>query len=165
MSLLCLQVTDQITITEPQVEDEEAVLQHLADPEIAAKTTGIPFPFGQEDFDRLIECIIEESIPFLHPVHLAIRDADQFLIGFINFSGLVVDHKAELGYWLAKPLWGRGIMTNAVRAACEFAVARWGLRRISANVFDPRGFEPLTFGSVDQNSSERSDEYALPKLL
>jgi len=39
---------------------------------------------------------------------------------------------AELGYWLAEPFWGRGIMTRAVEAVCRHAFDTHGLKRIYA---------------------------------
>ena len=41
----------------------------------------------------------------------------------------------EIGYWLAKPFWGRGIMTAVVRTLCDYAFAEFGLVKISAHVF------------------------------
>jgi [ribosomal protein S5]-alanine N-acetyltransferase len=45
------------------------------------------------------------------------------------------DRRPDVGYWLAKPYWGRGIMTAVVRKACEFAFAEFGLVMIVAHVF------------------------------
>ena len=42
---------------------------------------------------------------------------------------------AELGYWLAEPFWGRGIMTKAVRALTEHAFREFPLNRIYAEPF------------------------------
>lgn len=39
------------------------------------------------------------------------------------------------GYWLGEPWWGRGIGSAAVRAAAEYALARFGLMRLEAPVF------------------------------
>jgi len=41
----------------------------------------------------------------------------------------------ELGYWLGEPFWGRGVMTDAVRAFSEFALPEFGLQRLEAWVF------------------------------
>ena len=71
-----------------------------------------------------------------HPVNFAIRDETNALIGGCGFSELVSEHSAAIGYWLAKPYWGRGIMTDVVRPAVEFAFAQWKLVRIFASVFD-----------------------------
>ena len=57
---------------------------------------------------------------------------------------------AELGYWLAEPLWGRGIMTAAVRAFVPACFETYELDRIfatassnnaaSARVLEKAGF-------------------------
>ncbi len=57
---------------------------------------------------------------------------------------------AELGYWLAEPLWGRGIITTAVRAFVPACFAEFELDRIfatttsnnpaSARVLEKAGF-------------------------
>ena len=39
---------------------------------------------------------------------------------------------AELGYWLGRTFWGRGIMPVAVRAATEYAFSSFGLTRVYA---------------------------------
>ncbi|HTK29707.1 MAG TPA: GNAT family protein [Vicinamibacterales bacterium] len=43
---------------------------------------------------------------------------------------------AEIGYWLAEPLWGRGITTEALAATTAFAIAQHGLTRLYARVAD-----------------------------
>jgi [ribosomal protein S5]-alanine N-acetyltransferase len=44
-------------------------------------------------------------------------------------------HSAELGYWIGREFWNRGIMTEAVIAVCERAFAGFDLHRIGAFVF------------------------------
>jgi [ribosomal protein S5]-alanine N-acetyltransferase len=39
---------------------------------------------------------------------------------------------AELGYWLAEPFWGKGMMTEAVSRFTDFAFERYSLTRIFA---------------------------------
>jgi ribosomal-protein-alanine N-acetyltransferase len=41
-------------------------------------------------------------------------------------------HKADFGYVLARPLWGRGYMTEALRAVVDFAFARPEVYRVWA---------------------------------
>ena len=42
---------------------------------------------------------------------------------------------AELGYWLAEPFWGRGIMTAAVRAIVQHGFEHLPLVRVEAYVY------------------------------
>ena len=42
---------------------------------------------------------------------------------------------AELGYWLAEPFWGKGLMTEAVRLLTDFAFTHFGLVRIYAEPY------------------------------
>ena len=42
---------------------------------------------------------------------------------------------AELGYWLAEPYWGRGVMRAAIREICAQAFDRFDLVRIEARPF------------------------------
>lgn len=50
--------------------------------------------------------------------------------------GSDVYHKtAELGYWLAEPYWGKGIMSGAIRQACTEAFEKYGIVRIYAEPF------------------------------
>jgi RimJ/RimL family protein N-acetyltransferase len=39
---------------------------------------------------------------------------------------------AEIGYWIGETFWGRGIMTEAVRAVSDWALREFGLTRIYA---------------------------------
>lgn len=50
-------------------------------------------------------------------------------------QGDIERHSAELGYWLGRAFWGRGIMSAAVRALTERALLAPQLYRIYADVF------------------------------
>jgi RimJ/RimL family protein N-acetyltransferase len=71
------------------------------------------------------------------PVVFAIRNANHALIGGCGFDGLQVgtSHQAEVAYWLAKPFWGRGIMTAVVGRLCRHAFEEFGLVKITAHIF------------------------------
>jgi [ribosomal protein S5]-alanine N-acetyltransferase len=44
-------------------------------------------------------------------------------------------YSAEIGYWLGREHWGRGLMTAAVHGFTDYAFANFELCRIYANVF------------------------------
>jgi RimJ/RimL family protein N-acetyltransferase len=70
-------------------------------------------------------------------VNWAIRNEADSLIGGIGFNDLALgkSHRAEIGYWLAKPYWGRGITTAVVQRVCQHAFEGFGLAKITAQVF------------------------------
>jgi ribosomal-protein-alanine N-acetyltransferase len=65
----------------------------------------------------------------------AIRKDGGALMGGVGVAGVSRNEKAEIGYWLARSHWGRGIMTDAVRRLCEFAFEEYNLQRIHAQAF------------------------------
>ncbi len=65
-------------------------------------------------------------------VRFAIRDRKQReLLGVVGLDSCVHLHRAcELGYWLRREATGQGLMTEAARAAVDFALGRMGVHRI-----------------------------------
>ena len=60
------------------------------------------------------------------------------VVGTIGFVWIDDEHNcAEIGYSLAQEYWGRGLMTEALRAMLEFAFVRLHLNRVEA-LFDVR---------------------------
>lgn len=43
-------------------------------------------------------------------------------------------HAASIGYWLARPFWGKGLMTRVVGLYVPWLIAEYGVRRVSAQV-------------------------------
>ena len=67
--------------------------------------------------------------------HFAVCDA----AGPIGGMGLTtrqgdLRHSAEIGYWLGRPFWGRGIATAAVKVLTAYGFETLGLIRIDARV-------------------------------
>lgn len=65
-------------------------------------------------------------------VRFAIRDKKSSeLYGVVGLDSCVHLHRScELGYWLRREATGRGLMTEAARAAVEFAFSRMGVHRV-----------------------------------
>jgi len=65
-------------------------------------------------------------------VRFAIRDkASHGLLGVVGLDSCVHLHRScELGYWLRREATGRGLMTEAAKAAVQFAFSAMGVHRI-----------------------------------
>lgn len=128
-------VNDQIHLTELRATDKAACVQHLSNREIYDRTLRIPYPYTEAEFDKWFEIVTQATQHHGEPIHFAVRNTEGALIGGCGFDGLTKGHRAEIGYWLARPYWDRGIMTAVVGKACEHAFANWKLVRITAHVF------------------------------
>jgi RimJ/RimL family protein N-acetyltransferase len=130
-------VNDQLHLSEFRASDKPALLEHLNDRDIHARTLRIPFPYTEASADEWLALAAKVTQQQGRPIHFAIRGADEALIGGCGFDGLDVgkSHRGEVGYWLARPYWGRGIMTGVVRRICRHAFDEFGLAKITAHVF------------------------------
>jgi ribosomal-protein-alanine N-acetyltransferase len=128
-------INGDVFLSAYEVADRGALVQHLGDEEIYRNTLRIPHPYTSADADTWLGIAAAATKEHGEPIHLAIRDGAGRLIGGCGFDGLVRGHRAEIGYWLARPFWNRGIMTLVVPRACEDAFNRFALVRIAAHVF------------------------------
>jgi RimJ/RimL family protein N-acetyltransferase len=131
-----LVVNDQIGLTELRPSDKAALVEYLNDRDIYDRTLRIPHPYTPahaEEWLARIGRITEEQG---QPVTWAIRDRQDHLVGAVGFAEFQLgqSYRAEVGYWLARPYWGQGIMTPVVRTASGRAFGEWGLVKIVAHV-------------------------------
>ncbi len=132
-----ISVSDRIHLSEFQPADEAACVRHLKEKAIYDRTLRIPYPYTAADFRAWLAIVEKATQQQGRAVHWAIRDENDSLIGGSGFDSLQIgkSHRAEIGYWLAKPYWGGGIMTSVVRRLCDLAFAEFGLVKITAHVF------------------------------
>lgn len=130
-------VNDAIRLSEFRASDRDALVRHLDDRDIYDRTLRIPYPYTEAHADEWLALVAGIARQQGRPVHWAIRQADGELIGGCGLDGFQLgkDHRAEIGYWLARPYWGRGIMTAVVQRLCRFAFEELGLVKITAHVF------------------------------
>jgi RimJ/RimL family protein N-acetyltransferase len=130
-------VNDQAHLSELRASDRDALIEHLNDRDIYDRTLRIPFPYTEAAADEWLALVARVTEQQGYPVHFAIRRADDALIGGCGFDGFQVgqSHRAEVGYWLGRPFWGRGIMTGVVQRLCRHAFEHFGLVKITAHVF------------------------------
>jgi [ribosomal protein S5]-alanine N-acetyltransferase len=130
-------VNEQIRLTEFRPLDGPALIEHLNDRDIYDCTLRIPFPYTAASAEEWLALAAKMTEQQGRPVCWAIRDGGDNLIGGVGFDGLHAgkSHRGEMGYWLAKPYWGRGIMTTVVHRACQHAFEELGLVKITAHVF------------------------------
>jgi len=116
----------------PRAEDAESIALHANDIEIAANLRDrFPHPYSLTDAQAFIRFAQQaEEIIF-------VIEVEGEAAGSIGLTpGADVEHSsAELGYWLARKHWGKGLMTRAVEAITEWGFSRLELTRIFARPY------------------------------
>jgi RimJ/RimL family protein N-acetyltransferase len=92
-----------------------------------------PHPYSLQDARAWIE-LTAAGLP---GVHLAI-DVDGEAAGGISLEPQADVERiaAEVGFWLGRTHWGRGVMTQVVRALSDWALNHGGWLRLYASVFE-----------------------------
>ncbi len=138
-------VADGISLSRITWRDKPAYVKHLNQThEFHSNMLSIPFPYSEDDADQWISTVLRESFAQDGRRSWAIRDGAD-LIGGVGLFDITEGVRAEIGYWLAKPYWGQGIMTRVVRRLCSFAFDQYQLIRIQARAFaiNPRSASVL----------------------
>jgi RimJ/RimL family protein N-acetyltransferase len=128
-------------------EDAPALAGAIADQAIVRNLAVVPWPYGLRDAEAFLASPRDPVLPSLL-VFERTRAAPQ-LVGACGL-GRRASGAVEMGYWIARPFWGRGFATEA--GAALIAIARaLGLPRLeashfidnpaSARVLDKLGFE------------------------
>ncbi len=131
-----IKVNENISLSPTTYNDCQAMVEYLSEKAIYDTTLNIPHPYSKADavyivnhFDMLTQKQGKCS-------NWAIRNIDKKLIGVIGFHGGINTHKSEIGYWLAKPFWGKSIMTDVLRTVCNISFQHTILKRITATIFE-----------------------------
>lgn len=115
-------------------EDWQALLAGIADEGVVKNLATAPWPFREQDAR---DFAARPADPF-HPRFLITRAADAEVVGCIGFGPMndaANDPGApELGYWIARPHWGRGYATEAGAAVLAMAGVL-GHRELTASHF------------------------------
>ena len=128
-------ISDAFYLSRIRRGDKAALVEHLADPEIARNTLAIPFPYTEADADWWIEKCAKQAC---EPEKVfAIRETSGVLIGVIGIDLPSDSHRAEFGYWLAKSYRGRGLMTQVIRVFSDYAFRELAVHRLYATPFVP----------------------------
>ena len=130
-------------------EDAPALTSEIADEAIVRNLASAPWPFRMRDAEAFLAKPRDPVLPSMLIFERTERAPR--LVGSCGL-GRRPSGAVELGYWIARPYWGRGFATEACRALIEIARAL-GLPALegshfvdnpaSARVLEKLGFEPL----------------------
>ena len=111
--------------------DLESLVRYADNPNIAKfMTNGFPHPYTVDDGREFLSMASSNSGIF------AIDVAGEAVgsIGIFPQSD-IHEKSAEMGYWLAEPYWGKGMMTRVIREVVQYGFRTFDITRIFARPF------------------------------
>jgi RimJ/RimL family protein N-acetyltransferase len=131
-----IEIASKTCLTEFRHSDIESLVLFLNDRDIYDRTSRIPYPYTISDAEQWLNIVAKANKRNGQSVNWAIRQEER-VIGAIGLHEFIIgqSHSADIGYWLGKPFWGKGIMTAVVKAVCSHAFENFGIVRIHAHVF------------------------------
>lgn len=124
--------TRRLTLRAPEMSDAPRLAALMNDYDIAKMTSRVPHPYRQADAEAFVaRC--EGSDPRTDRNFL-IDLEDEGVVGGLGF--FTPEHgRLEVGYWLGRSWWGRGLATEALQGALAWAGRDWRKRYVVAGHF------------------------------
>ncbi|MEL7128671.1 MAG: GNAT family N-acetyltransferase [Pseudomonadota bacterium] len=119
--------TDRLILRAPCEADAVIVAGYMADPDLPLNLGRAPYPYRLENAEAwVLKTEVHRQAGSEYAFMVCLQDA-----GPIGACGVIrVDAYWELGYWIGKPHWGRGYVTEAAEA-----VLSWAERALEAEGF------------------------------
>ena len=103
--------TERLSLRPVQTGDADNLAAYLGDFGVSRSLGRVPHPYARE---QAVNWIAASQIPRPADDTGFVLDLGEGLIGGIGFRS--EDGVPNLGYWLAKPYWGQGLMSEAAAA-------------------------------------------------
>ncbi len=143
--------TQRLLLRPPLPDDVEQITERIGLKDVAWNLGRAPYPYQRTDAEEWLQRIPQGWAENTGYVLVLTRPSE----GVIGCVGL--DRKAmdvwEIGYWLGKPWWGRGYVTEAASALMKWAEEDMGIEQFasghfvdnpaSGRVLEKLGFKPV----------------------
>ena len=132
-----IKINEAFYLSPSEAGDKYALAAHLNDEAVYNNTLKLPYPYTIDHAIKFLQYCEDQKVKFGKDMEWRIRDANGNAVGGVSLLGKyeVGSHKDEIGYWLARPHWGKGVMALALKEFCDYAFREYDLARLEANVF------------------------------
>jgi ribosomal-protein-alanine N-acetyltransferase len=132
--------TERLKLRKIKLSDADSLLKYMNNKKISENILNIPYPYTEESVIARMNFIVQGfknkeryvfSITFKDPE----SSSGDELIGQIGLHLVEGHDRAEIGYWVAEPFWGKGIATESCAAILKFGFETLKLNKIYATHF------------------------------
>lgn len=124
--------TRRLVLRDPSPSDAASLATWCNDYDLARMTSRMPWPYEARHAEEFIETALEADRR--RDVRFVIEQEDDGVVGVLGFSPSE-DERIEVGYWIGRPWWGRGLATEALTGALEWAGRDWRQPFVTAGHF------------------------------
>ena len=125
-------ITARLVLRTFAPEDAQQVQRLAGAREVAATTATIPHPYPDGAAEAWIARQAAAWEEGTEATFAVVRRSGGLLVGGMGLRIAREHARAELGYWIGVPHWGRGYATEAAAAVLRYGFEELGLRRIHA---------------------------------
>ncbi|HMO41597.1 MAG TPA: GNAT family protein [Saprospiraceae bacterium] len=125
--------TDRFLLRRWRKGDLSALVKYANNQKIANfLRDGFPYPYTRKDGQQFLRMATRQDAANLMAIEMNAE-----AVGSIGFFRQMDIHRgnAEIGYWLAEPYWGQGIMSEAVALFSRYIFEQYDIIRLYAEVF------------------------------
>jgi [ribosomal protein S5]-alanine N-acetyltransferase len=152
--------------------DGPAIAEKIDSYEISKNLARVPYPYHLSDAEDFLDWALKLDHRSAFRA-ISLKQHPDELIGLISYDWVEATQKAELGYWLVRQHWGKGLMTEAARAMVELAFTHSNLENLSSCYFNENpasgkvlahaGFEVT--GNCTQFSKARGEDVPVTTMF
>ena len=124
--------TERLVLKKLRRIDLHTIVKYASDKDISKYTLNIPYPYATKDaiwWIKFSEHSFEDNTRYIFGIFF--KETDKF-IGGIDIQVPDKNMKANLGYWIAKQFWNKGIMTEALKRILKFGFEELKINKIYA---------------------------------
>ncbi len=113
--------------------DIPALVRYAGDRDVALMTARIPHPYTEADAEAFlagVEATQHDGVNFVRGITTLLQDE---VIGAISMRLDPAASAGTLGYWLGKPYWGHGYVTEAAERVMRHGFEELGLKTIKSS--------------------------------
>ncbi len=143
--------TERLLLRAPEPADAAQITERISEEDVLRNLGRAPNPYQLQDAENWISKSAKDRAASTEYAFV-ITTARDGVIGSTGFNR-AIGEVWEVGYWLGKPFWGQGIVTEAANALIEWGQSEFGINQFAAGhftdnpasgrVLEKLGFEPV----------------------